>query len=129
MRSPVESMRAVTCALLLAAPGLAHAQGVDRRYVEEPTDGLALPTAPLAGEFDGRVVSTNPGGLPMVRGSEMALVLGLEDPDVATSAGQGIGAFLAYSGGGGLIPRFGLGLGFEWLRPSQGNLEPDPGEP
>jgi hypothetical protein len=88
-------MRAVTCALLLAAPGLANAQGVDRRYVEEPTDGMALPTAPLAGELDGRVVATNPGGLPLVRGTELALALELQDPEVATSAGQGFGAFLA----------------------------------
>ncbi|HSK03774.1 MAG TPA: signal peptide peptidase SppA, partial [Kofleriaceae bacterium] len=122
-------MSAVALALLLAAPGLANAQGVDRRYVEEPTDGMALPTAPLAGEFDGRVVATNPGGLPLVRGTELALALELQDPDVATSAGQGFGTFLAYSGGGGLLPRFGLGLGLEWLRPPRPQLSPDPGEP
>ena len=120
---------AVVLAALCFATGVAHAQGADRRYAEEPTDGVALPTAPLAGEFDGRVVSTNPGGLPLVRGTEMALVLGIEDPDVATSAGQGFGAFGAYSGGGGLLPRFGVGIGLEWLRPSRSQLEPDPGEP
>ena len=119
---------AVVLAICLSA-GVAHAQGADRSYAEEPTDGVAMPTAPLAGEFDGRVVATNPGGLPLVRGSEFALVLGIEDPDVATSAGQGVGAFMAYSGGGGILPRFGLGLGFEWLRPSRSHLEPDPGEP
>ncbi|HLL25949.1 MAG TPA: signal peptide peptidase SppA [Kofleriaceae bacterium] len=108
---------------------VAHAQGALRSYAEEPTDGLALPTAPLAGEFDGRVVATNPGGLPMVRGSELALVLGLEDADVATSAGQGFGAYYALAGGGRLLPRFGLGLGLEWLRPARANLDPDPGEP
>jgi protease-4 len=107
----------------------AQAQGVDRSYAEEPTDGIALPTAPLAGELDGRVVATNPGGLPLVRGTELALVLNLEDPDVVTSSGQGFGAFAAYSGGGGLLPRFGVGLGFEWLRPSRSRVEPDPGEP
>jgi len=119
---------AVVLAICLTAQ-VAHAQGADRSYAEEPTDGVALPTAPLAGEFDGRVVATNPGGLPLVRGSELALVIGLEDPDVATSAGQGVGAFMAYSGGGKILPRFGLGLGFEWLRPSRSHLEPDPGEP
>ena len=120
---------ALACALVLAAAGTARAQGVDRRYVEEPTDGIALPTAPLAGEFDGRTVATNPGGLPLVRGTELALALALEDPDVATSAGQGFGAFLAMAGGGGILPRFGLGVGLEWLRPPREQLEPDPGEP
>ncbi len=120
---------AVLAALGTLAPVAAHAQAIDRRYAEEPTGGLALPTAPLAGEFDGRVVATNPGGLPLVRGAELALVLGVEDPDVATSAGQGLGGYLALAGGGGLLPRFGLGLGLEWLRPSRSQLEPDPGSP
>lgn len=120
---------AILVGLALAlSPGAAHAQ-LDRRYAEEPTGGLALPAAPLAGEHDARVVATNPGALPLVRGTELALVLGLEDPDVATSAGQGFGAFMAMAGGGGLLPRFGLGLGFEWLRPSRSQLAPDPGEP
>jgi len=125
-------MRLVVIALgaLGSLAGTASAQSVDRRYAEEPTSGLALPAAPLAGEFDGRVVSTNPGGLPLIRGTELALALDLEDPDVATSAGPGFGSYLAFAGGGnGLVPRFGLGLGFEWLRPARPNLEPDPGEP
>ena len=116
-------------AILVAAAGEAGAQGVDRRYVEEPTEGIALPTAPLAGELDGRVVATNPGGLPLVRGRELALALQVEDPDVATSAGQGFGSFLALTGGGGLLPRYGLGVGLEWLRPSRTQLDPDPGQP
>ncbi len=116
---------AVICSLVTAA----GAQNVDRRYAEEPTSGVALPAAPLAGEFDGRVVSTNPGGLPLVRGGELALVLGIEDPDIATSAGQGFGTFFALAGGGGLLPRFGLGIGLEWLRPARANLAPDPGAP
>ncbi len=121
---------AVVVALgLTLSPLAAHAQSVDRRYAEEPTDGLALPTAPLAGEFDGRVVATNPGGLALVRDTELALVLDVEDPDVATAAGQGFGTFLAIAGGGGFVPRFGLGLGLEWLRPSRSQLEPDPGSP
>jgi hypothetical protein len=58
---------AVIAALSLALPGLvvsfpgpARAQGVDRRYVEEPTGGMALPTTPLAGEHDARAVVANP---------------------------------------------------------------------
>lgn len=119
----------IVVVLALLVPSVASAQGADRSYAEEPTDGVALPTAPLAGEFDGRVVATNAGGLPLVRGTEMALVLGLEDPDIATSAGQGFGAYVAHAGGGGLLPKYGIGLGLEWLRPSRSHLEPDPGEP
>jgi protease-4 len=122
-------MRISVVAALCLSTQLAHAQGADRTYADAPTEGLALPTAPLAGEFDGRVVATNAGGLPLVRGAELALVLGLEDPDVSTSTGQGVGAYMAYAGGGGLLPRFGLGLGFEWLRPASTHLAPDPGEP
>src|SRR4051812_14892284 len=102
-------LRACVLALLVT-PTVARAQSVDRKYAEEPTDGLALPTAPLAGEFDGRVVSTNPGGLPLVRGAELAMAINIEDVDVATSAGAGFGTYLAMAGGGALLPRFGLGL-------------------
>ncbi len=119
----------IAVVVALCLPSVVHAQAVQRSYAEEPTDGMALPTAPMAGEFDARVVATNPGGLPLVRGSEFALALDVEDPDVVTGAGQGFGAFYAYSGGGSILPHFGLGLGAEWLRPSRDRLEPDPGEP
>ena len=88
-------MRTIVIAGLLVATGTAAAQGVDRRYAEEPTNGMALPLTPLAGEHDARAVVANPGGLALLRGAEVALALGLEDPDVATSAGPGFGAFLA----------------------------------
>jgi protease-4 len=114
---------------VLAGSAVAHAQSVDRRYAEEPTGGLELPTAPLAGELDGRIVVTNPGGLPLLRGPELALALDLQDGDVANSAGPGFGAYLATSGGGTFLPRYGIGLGLEWLRPSRAQLAPDPGEP
>src|SRR5215510_4460371 len=124
-------MRIVVIAALaaLAAPGAAHAQGIDRRYVEEPTAGMALPATPMAGEHDARAVVVNPGGLALVRGTELALALDVEDPAVATSAGQGFGGFWAQSIGGRILPRFGVGLGVEWLRPSRGRLEPDPEQP
>lgn len=121
-------MKLAVCAVLLVATA-AHAQGVDRRYAEEPTGGMFLPAQPLAGEFDALTTVVNPGGLPMLRGPELALALDLEDPDIATSAGPGFGAFVATSFGGGLIPRSGIGLGFEWLRPSRSELLPDPGKP
>jgi protease-4 len=107
----------------------AFAQPVDRQFVEEPTDGISLPLAPMAGEHDARTVVVNPGGLALVRGTELALALDLEDPDVATSAGQGVGAFLASSIGGGLFPRLAYGLGIEALRPPRERLASDPGTP
>lgn len=122
-------MRLAVVCVLLVSPAIVHAQEAPRRYAEEPTSGVALPTSPLAGEFDARVVVTNPGGLPLVRGTELALALELEDPDVVTSAGQGVGLYAAHAGGGGLLPRYGIGLGLEWLRPSRDRLDPDPGEP
>jgi protease-4 len=127
---------AVTAALSLALPGLvaslagpARAQGVDRRYIEEPTGGMALPTTPLAGEHDARAVVANPGGLALVRGRELALALDVEDPGVATSAGQGFGAFWGEAIGGRILPRFGVGAGVEWLRPARDRLSPDPDQP
>ncbi|HVK84761.1 MAG TPA: signal peptide peptidase SppA [Kofleriaceae bacterium] len=122
-------MRSFLVSAITMLAATAHAQGVDRRYAEEPTDGMAMPLAPLAGEHDARAVSTNPGGLALLRGAELALALDLEDTDVATTAGQGFGAFLASTFGGGLLPKFALGMGLEWLRPPREQLAPDPGEP
>jgi protease-4 len=123
-------MRIALLAVLLAATsGVAHAQQVDRRYAEEPTGGLVLPATPLTGEHDARAVTINPGGLVLLRGSELALALELEDHDVATSSGGGFGAYYGTSGGGGVLPRYGFGMGFEWLRPARSQLAPDPGTP
>ncbi len=120
---------ALSAATLAAASTTAHAQVVRRRIAEEPTAGIALPTAPLAGEVDGRTVAMNPGGLTFVRGRELALALDLEDLDVATSSGPGFGAFAATAFGGGFLPRLGVGIGVEWLRPPRDELTPDPGTP
>lgn len=121
---------AVIAALAGVVPWTAaRAQGADRRYSEEPTGGMALPTTPLAGEHDARAVIANPGGLALVRGRELAVALDVEDSDVATGAGQGLGGFWAQSIGGGIIPRFGIGVGAEWLRPSRSRLAVDPGAP
>src|SRR5690242_14341118 len=117
-------MKLAVCAVLLVATA-AHAQGGDRRYAEEPTGGMHLPAQPLAGEVDALTSVVNPGGLPLLRGPDLALALDLEDPDIATSSGPGFGTFAATSFGGDLIPRSGFGLGFEWLRPSRTQLVPD----
>jgi protease-4 len=121
-------MKLAVCAVLVVGTA-AHAQGVDRRYAEEPTGGMLLPATPLAGEHDALATTVNPGGLPLLRGPELALALDLEDPDVATSAGPGFGAFVAGAFGGGVIPRSGFGMALEWLRPSRAQLAPDPGKP
>src|SRR5437016_4092555 len=108
-------MRSAVVCGLVATTAVAHAQAVDRRYAEEPTDGIALPATPLAGDHDARAVAVNPGGLALVRGTELALALSLQDPDVATSSGPGFGVFAAtVGGGGGIVPRYALGLGLEW---------------
>ncbi|MGE0404539.1 MAG: signal peptide peptidase SppA, partial [Kofleriaceae bacterium] len=90
---------------------------------------VALPLAPLAGEHDARTVSVNPGGIPLVRGTELALAIDVEDPEVATSAGPGVGAFLASSIGGGVLPRLAYGIGIEAMRPPRERLASDPGTP
>ncbi|HUS30841.1 MAG TPA: hypothetical protein VMZ53_20160, partial [Kofleriaceae bacterium] len=119
----------VSLVAIVVSSGVAYAQAVDRRYAEEPTRGLALPTTGLAGEHDARAVVANAGGLPLLRGPEMTLALELEDPEVATSAGPGFGLYVGTAGGGGLLPRYGVGMGFEWLRPSRAQVSPDPGQP
>jgi protease-4 len=126
---PLRVALAAIAALVASRGASAHAQAIDRRYAEPPTPGMALPTAPLAGEHDARAVVVNPGGLALVRGSELALALEVEDTAVATGAGQGLGAFWARSLGGRIVPRLGIGLGLEWLRPPRAALETDPGQP
>ncbi|HEU4728364.1 MAG TPA: hypothetical protein VFT22_10755, partial [Kofleriaceae bacterium] len=124
-------MRIVVIAALaavLAGPPTAAAQGASPRYVEPLTAGMALPATPLAGEHDARTVVANPGGLALIRGTELALALDLEDMEVATT-GPGFGAFWARSIGGRIVPRLGVGLGLEWLRPARDRLSVDPHEP
>ncbi|HEY4182928.1 MAG TPA: signal peptide peptidase SppA [Kofleriaceae bacterium] len=116
-------------AVVLLTAATAAAQGVNRQYAESPTNGMALPLAPMTGEHDARTVSVNPGGLALIRGTELALALDVEDPDTATDDGQGFGAFAASSVGGTLLPKVAVGLGFEWLRPPRSTLLPDPGQP
>src|SRR5262249_25101236 len=115
-------MRAVLLAAMI--PAIAHAQGVERRYAEEPTDGIALPTTPLAGEHDARAVSINPGGLALLRGGDLALAVDAEDSSVATGAGPGFGGYYGTALGGGWLPRLGYGVGLEWLRPPRADLAP-----
>ncbi|HUJ60577.1 MAG TPA: signal peptide peptidase SppA [Kofleriaceae bacterium] len=122
-------MRIAVSVAVLTIASAAHAQ-VATRYAESPTDGLELPATPLAGEHDARAVVVNPGGIALLRGPEAALALDEEDSSVATSAGPGFGGYAAESVGlGKLLPRLGVGLGVEWLRPPRSELAPDPGQP
>ena len=114
--------------MVIAAATTASAQ-VGTRYATEPTDGVGLPATPLAGEHDARAVDVNPGGLALLHGPEAALALDLEDSSYATSGGPGFGTYLASTLGGGFLPRLGMGIGLEWLRPPRDVLEPDPGTP
>jgi protease-4 len=123
--APVRALLVV--ATWVIAPVLAHGQAA--RRLEAPTGGLALPTTPLAGEHDARAVVVNPGGLALVRGSELTLALDLEQQDVAAAAGQGFGAYAATTLGGQILPQLGVGIGLEWLRPTREQLDPDPGDP
>ncbi len=114
---------------LSMGPRAARAQAVNRRYAEEPTDGLALPATTLAGEFDARSAVLNSAGLAMLHGPELALALDVEDGSVATGAGPGFGIYAGSDLFGGILPKIGLGMALEWLRPPRTQLTPDPGTP
>ncbi len=133
-RSSARPLRGVAAAALLALASVgvgitpAGAQP-DVRYLDEPTAGVALPTLGLAGEHDAFSVSQNPAGLYFLHSWEAGLALDLEDSARSTSSGQGLGLFLARPFGGDLVPRVGIGAGFEFLRPSGDALTPAPGSP
>ncbi|MEO6772046.1 MAG: signal peptide peptidase SppA [Kofleriaceae bacterium] len=114
---------------VMVAATQAHAQVVNRRYAEAPTDGLALPGTPIAGDADARAVNLDPAGLAFLNGPELAIALDLENADVGTSSGPGFGIYAGDSLFGGVLPKIGIGLGLEWLRPPRTDLVPDPGEP
>ena len=110
--------------VLLGSPALAQ-----RQIAEEPTGGVHLPATPLGGEHDARATAVNPAGLQFVEGLAIALAVDASGEEHATSAGPGVGLYVASALGGGLLPRIGLGLAAEWLRPSRTRLTPDPGTP
>src|SRR5690606_228877 len=119
----------IAAALALLAPAAALAQPSDTRYAEEPTAGVHLPTAPLAGEHDATATTVNPAGLLFLEGPHLGLALNLGRDTVATTAGEGGGVYVGAPIGGGLLPRLAYGISFEWLSPPREELAPDPGSP
>jgi protease IV len=117
------------CALLAIVAVAAPAAAQTTRIAEEPTDGVYLPATPLAGDQDARATSVNPAGLQFVGGLAITLAATVGQEDETTSAGPGVGLFVAGATGGGVLPPVGIGFGVEWLRPSRTRLAPDPGTP
>jgi protease-4 len=101
------------------------------RYAVEPSAGMELPTAGMAGEQDALTVSTNPAGLHFLSGWHVALAVDTAEPDEdeATGPGPGLGLFAAGVLGGGALPRLAWGFGLEFLRPPRAVITPDPGTP
>jgi protease IV len=126
------AVSAAVLGLMCIDPGPARAQAEESpRYREEPTAGVNLPTAGLAGEHDALSVSTNPAGLWFLGGWHLALAFDSAEPDQheATGPGPGFGLFAAGALGGDALPRLAWGLGLEFLRPPRVALVPDPGTP
>jgi protease-4 len=117
---------AIIAALCWSAPALAQ---TSIQYAEEPTDGLNLPATALAGEHDALSTVANPAGLLFLSGGHFGLAVDYSDEDDATSSGPGLGLYSGQTIGGGLVPRFGFGMGLEFLEPSRVALSPDPGSP
>src|SRR5688572_2756003 len=111
--------RLVVC-VVLALAGPAAAQ-VDRRYAEEPTGGIHLPVAPLAGAADARAVATNPASLAFADDGELVVAVDVVDQDEESTSGAGVGGYYTLWRG--------LGVGVEALRPPRAQLDPDPGTP
>lgn len=112
-------------ASLCFASSIANAQ--DTSYVEEPTGGVHLPSAPLAGQFDATAVTVNPAGLGLLESSSFTLALDLAREEGASRSGPGGGLYYAAKLGGRVLPKLGYGLSVEWLRPPRAELIPDPG--
>ncbi len=125
------AMRLRCIAALLCLTGFltsdAEAQGI--LYEEEPTSGLYLPSAGLAGQVDATTVTVNPAGVGLLDGPELALAVALADEEGEVRSGPGGGLYYASAIGGVLFPRIGWGIALEWLRPARDKLSPDPGTP
>lgn len=111
--------------LLPAAPS----RGEGERFAEEPTVGMQLPAAPLAGDHDATAVTQNPAGLVFLGGFHLELAYTGLDDDAAGGPGAGLGFWAAAPLALPFFPRLGFGVGIERLDPPRGALAPDPGEP
>jgi protease IV len=124
----IRAVAAAALALSVTSGDVARAQSADD-WVALPTDGLYLPAIPLAGEHDALSVSVNPAGVALLRGGHVALGLDLAGEEAAAGLGRGIGFFAATDYAGGLLPRLGIGVGFEGLRPPGEPFAEDTGTP
>lgn len=124
-------MRLRCSAALLCLTGLfiSNAEAQGNLYEEEPTGGLYLPSAGLAGQVDATTVTVNPAGVGLLDGPQLALAVALADEEGEVRSGPGGGLYYASALGGRLIPRIGWGVSLEWLRPARDKLSPDPGTP
>jgi protease IV len=118
---------AAAAALSVASGGVALAQSTE--WATLPTDGLYLPAVPLAGEHDALSVAVNPAGVALLRSGHVALGLDLADAEAAAGLGRGLGFYAATQYGGGLLPRLGIGIAFEGLRPADEPFGEDAGAP
>lgn len=108
---------------------LPAASADEHRYAEEPTTGMALPGASLAGDHDGTAVSVNPAGISFLGDYHLELAFTGLDEDRSQGPGGGLGFFAATPVALPLLPRLGFGVAIEQLLPPRIALAPDPGEP
>jgi protease-4 len=120
------AVRTLALVALLLAPLLARA---DTRYAEDPTDGLALPMAPLAGDLDATTAARNPAGTPFLGGWHLGAALSALPDNRVQGTGAGWGGYFATPIAPPFLPRFGLGLAAEATTPPRRALLDDPGAP
>jgi protease-4 len=122
-------MLALPALVIPAVLPVASRQAAAQVRAEEPTGGLNLPAVGLAGEPDALSVVSNPAGMQFLRGGHFMLGFDFTDRQAETGGSPGFGVYNALAVGGGLLPRLGIGLGLEFLRPERAAFLPDPGSP
>jgi protease-4 len=121
----VRSSRLALCAVLASAPAAAQ----EAVFADDPTAGLSLPGAPLAGEHDATATVTNPAGLPFLGGGHLELAATGHREDGVTAGGTGFGVYAGAPLDVPFLPRLGFGVAIEKLYPPTEVLAPDPGRP
>jgi hypothetical protein len=125
MISRVKIARLGLLVAVCSSPALAQ----EGRFADDPTVGLTLPGAPLAGEADATSTVTNPASLTFLGGTHLALAVTGHALGGVTAGGTGIGGYLAAPLAVPFLPRLGFGVALEKLYPPRDVLAPDPGQP